>query len=95
MFPLITPSLKLKCPMLYEKVHIPFAYRTNFNNSEKLLNCGSFSHTWDLSKKPSSLGAVQVKGMRFVIFWFRRYEKIVLERRLKKQTVFWGRLAMP
>jgi hypothetical protein len=30
------------------------------------------------------LGAVQVKGMRFVIFWFRRYEKIVLERRLSK-----------
>ena len=26
------------------------------------------------------LGAVQVKGMRFVIFWFRRYEKILLER---------------
>ena len=27
--------------------------------------------------------AVQVKGMRFVTFWFRRYEEIVLERRLR------------
>ena len=35
-----------------------------------------------------ALGSVQVKGMRFVIFWFRRYEKIVLERRLKILTFF-------
>ena len=55
MLQLITPSLKLKYAMLYEKVHIPIAYRTNFNNSEKLLSCGSFSETWDLSQKPSSL----------------------------------------
>ena len=33
-------------------------------------------------EKRENLGAVQVKGIRFVIFWFRRYEKIVLERRL-------------
>jgi len=32
------------------------------------------------------LGTVQVKGMRFVSFWFRRFEKIVLERRLKRNN---------
>ena len=43
-----------------------------------------YLHPWDIIQRKSlrHLGAVQVKGMRFVIFWFRRYEKIVLERRL-------------
>ena len=33
------------------------------------------------------LGAWNDDGLRFVIFWFRRYEKIAIERRLTNGTL--------